>query len=183
MNRSHGIRSAHFRLRVEGAARRGPPPRCCFRVRLSHKALAEEPRRARESRCQRSRPRRRHHGLPVRNGPDGPFRNPCLEALQRARFGFVRQPRVVPALAALRGRPDRECCFPMWLLHKAVSENELLGRGDGRQGGRVPRRQDGRASRDGYVGRFRNPPLEAIQRARRGFVQQPRAVAAVSAGA
>jgi hypothetical protein len=32
MNKSHGIRSAHFRLRVEGAARRGPPPRCCFRV-------------------------------------------------------------------------------------------------------------------------------------------------------
>jgi hypothetical protein len=67
----------------------------------------------------------------------------------------------------------RRSCTSSWLLHKAVSENELLGRGDGRQGGRVPRRQDGRASRDGYVGRFRNPPLEAIQRARRGFVQQP----------
>ena len=39
--------------------------------------------------------------------------------------------------------------YPLWLLHKAVSEKLLRDRGDGRQSGWVWRPLDGRTSRDG----------------------------------
>jgi hypothetical protein len=68
--------------------------------------------------------------------------------------------------------------FRVRLLHKAVRENAQHARGSARQSRRAGRPCDGPRARDGRDGRFRNPPLEAIQRPRRGFVRQPRVVAA-----
>ena len=65
---------------------------------------------------------------------------------------------------------------------KPSREGRSVLRGSTRQSSRAQRPRDGRPARDGRDGGFRSPPLEAIQRARRGFVQQPppEAVAAAS---
>src|SRR5829696_3502610 len=63
------------------------------------------------------------------------------------------------------------------LSHKAVCEDTPCTRGSARQSRRAGRPCDGPRARDRRDGRFRNPPLEAIQRPRRGFMRQPRAEA------
>jgi hypothetical protein len=72
----------------------------------------------------------------------------------------------------------RECCNHVRLSHKAVSEKLLHARGSTREGSRARRRGDEPPACDGLDGRFRRPPLETIQRARRGFMRQPRVNAA-----
>jgi hypothetical protein len=67
-----------------------------------------------------------------------------------------------------------------WLLHKAVSEEPQRARGSARQSRCARRPREGWSARDGRDGGFRSPPLEAIQWARRGFMQQPRRGAGVS---
>jgi hypothetical protein len=94
-------------------------------------------------------------------------------------------PRRLCATAS-RGRGTKptatspDCCFGRRLPHKAVSEKTQLARGSARQRSHARRPRDGRHARDERDGRFRNPPLEAIQRARRGFVRQPRRAAKVA---
>src|SRR5215204_4318079 len=71
----------------------------------------------------------------------------------------------------------RECCNHARLSHKAVCEDTPCTRGSARQSRRAGRPCDGPRARDRRDGRFRNPPLEAIQRPRRGFMRQPHAEA------
>jgi hypothetical protein len=90
-----------------------------------------------------------------------------------------------------RGRPlptasDRESqcqavsrlCW--WLSDKAGRENPQRACGGARESRRARRARDGLPVCDRRDGRFRNPPLQAIQRASRGFSRQPRCVAAAS---
>ncbi len=71
--------------------------------------------------------------------------------------------------------------FGMWLLHKAVRETAQLNRESAHQGSCARRRRAGRPVPDGWDGGIRNPCLEGIQWPRRGFLQQPRHEAVVSA--
>src|SRR5829696_3408455 len=75
----------------------------------------------------------------------------------------------------------RECCNHARLSHKAVCEDTPCTRGSARQSRRAGRPCDGPRARDRRDGRFRNPPLEAIQRPRRGFMRQPPMAAALVA--
>jgi len=64
-------------------------------------------------------------------------------------------------------------CSRRWLLHKAVCETLQRARESARQGSCARRSGDERLARKGRDDRFRSPPLEAIQRARRELMQQP----------
>jgi hypothetical protein len=64
-------------------------------------------------------------------------------------------------------------CFRLRLSRKASAETTLRVRRNAWQSKRAPRPRDGLRARDGRDGRFRSPPLQRIQGARRGFVRQP----------
>jgi len=68
------------------------------------------------------------------------------------------------------------------LSRKAISAKPLRVRGSARQSNRARRPRDGRPASDGRDGRFRSPPSERIQRARRGFMRQPHAKAKATLG-
>jgi hypothetical protein len=76
-----------------------------------------------------------------------------------------------------RGQDRR---FSSRLSHKADSQQRQRAGGSARQSGRPPRARDGRLTRERGDGRFRSPPLEAIQGARQGFVRQPPSKAGVT---
>jgi uncharacterized protein YndB with AHSA1/START domain len=84
----------------------------------------------------------------------------CLHGKEASNRKRARLPLVV--LRRRLGVRSAGSRFEARLSHKAVLEVLLLGRGAGRQSGCASRRRDGRTSRDGCDGRFRNPPLEPI---------------------
>jgi hypothetical protein len=84
---------------TEGSAgaRSGPAP-----LLLASEAVGKPVRETGQHAC-RSAPHSRRvrparDGPPARDGRDGRFRNPPLQAIQRARRGFFRQPPTIPAL-------------------------------------------------------------------------------------
>ena len=78
--------------------RRALPTHFSFRVWLSDQAVRESAQHARGGALQSRRARRPCNELRACDGRDGRFRNPPLQAIQRARPGFSRRLRVNPAL-------------------------------------------------------------------------------------
>ena len=66
------------------------------------------------------------------------------------------------------------CCLPRWLSDKAVRENAQHACRGALQSRRARRPRNEPPARDRRDGGFRNPPLQAIQRARRGFSRHHR---------
>jgi hypothetical protein len=73
---------------------------CCLHGRLSHKAVRGNAQRARGGACQSPRTGRPRDGPAARDGRDGRFRSPLLEAIEWPRRGFMRQPHGNPTLWA-----------------------------------------------------------------------------------
>ena len=68
---------------------------------------------------------------------------------------------------------NADVCASSRVSLKGVSETPLRVPGSARQSNPARRARDVRLARDGGDGRFRSPPLERIQGARRGFMRQP----------
>ena len=77
---------------------------------------------------------------------------------------------------------DCQFCFSTWLSGKAVRENAQHACGGAPQSRRARRPRDRSPGCGRRDGRFRNPPLQAMQRARQGFSRQPPTKAGPRAG-
>jgi hypothetical protein len=127
----------------------------------------------------------------ARAGPDGPALG--MNDTRRSRQGLrVMQTRGPMVTELASGKDEarvcrwaldqlaRRSCFYGRLLHKAVSEKVPPPRGSGCQSCRAHPCGEPQLARDERLGHFRSPALERIQRARRGFVQQPHGQARAS---
>jgi hypothetical protein len=84
-----------------------------------------------------------------------------------------------PLIRARTGSASQQCCSSTRLSGKAVRENTQHACGGAPQRRRARRPRDGRPACDRRDGRFWNPPLQGIQRARQEFSRQPPTKAAL----
>jgi hypothetical protein len=106
-------------------------------------------------------------------------RRPALTAALPSRSSTDPPRNWSSSNSALPQWPPRLLLVPV-AVGKAVRGNTQDARGGVPQSHRARSPRDGPPACGGRDGRFRNPPLEATQRARQGFFRQPRLKAVVA---